>query len=160
MSSSIEIHMISNRPGLDEFINMWNNVNTDDKVIIRVLTTFYPEKKFYLDNGIKVKYIQQKTFSKTTFSNHAWARNELLSHARYDNILFFDDWQKPHSDILVEHIHYLKKGYAVCGRRLECNKDGKDCKEDGRLGDGNPRKCNYGQFWTCNASARLDDILK
>ncbi len=160
MSSSIEVHIISNRPMLDEFINMWNNVKVDTKVVIRVLTNDYPEKKFYLNNGIKVKYIRQKTFPKTTYMNQAWARNELLCHANSKYILFFDDWQKPHHDILTEHLYYLKKNYAVCGRRLECDKDGNNCKEDGRFGDRDSRICDYGQFWTCNASAILDNILK
>lgn len=160
MSYIIEIHIISSRPLLDEFINMWNNVKVDDKVIIRALTMDHSEKKFYLNNNIKVKYIRQKTFPKTTSANHAWARNELLCYANSEYILFFDDWQKPHCDILTEHLCYLKKGYAVCGRRLECDKDGNNCKEDGRLRDNNSKICDYGQFWTCNASAKLDDILK
>lgn len=160
MSHYIEVHMISNRPRLDEFINMWNNVKISDKVVIRVLTMDFPEKKFYLGNGIKVKYIRQKTFARTTFANHAWARNELLCYANSEYILFFDDWQRPHRDILMEHLHYLNRDYAVCGRRLECDKDGNNCKEDGRLGNGNTIICDYGQFWTCNASAKLDDILK
>lgn len=54
MADSIEVHMISNRLELDKFINMWNDVKTDGKVIIKVLTTDYPEKKFYLDNGIEM----------------------------------------------------------------------------------------------------------
>lgn len=160
MSYPIEVHIISNRSLLDEFISMWNNVKTDGDVTVKVLTTDYPEKKFVLNNGIKVEYIRQKTFPKTTFMNQAWARNELLCHADAEYILFFDDWQKPHCDILVGHLYYLKQGYAVCGRRLECDKDGNNCKEDKRLGSGNPRVCDYGQFWTCNASARLDSILK
>jgi len=158
--SSIEIHMISNRPNLDEFVNMWNNVKTDGKVVIRVLTTEYPQKKFYLDNGIKVKYIHQKTFPKTASTNHAWARNELLSYAKHKYILFFDDWQKPHRNILIEHLHYLKKGYAICGRKLECDKNGNNCKESRKFKNEKPKKCKYNHFWTCNSSARLDDILK
>lgn len=157
--SSIEIHIISNRPMLDEFIEMWNDVETDGKAVIRVLTTNNPEKKFYLSNGIKVKYIRQKTFPKTTSTNHAWARNELLSYADHKYILFFDDWQKPHHDILLEHLHYLKKGYAVCGRRLECDKDGNNCKESRKLRNEKPKRCKYEQFWTCNSSAKLDDVL-
>ena len=158
--SSIEVHIISNRPRLDEFISMWNNVETNKEVTIIVLTTDYPGNKFYLDNGIKVKYIHQKTFPKTTSANHAWARNELLSYADCRYVIFFDDWQKPNSDILVEHLHYLKKGYAVCGRRLECDKDGNNCNESRKLRNDKPRKCKYEQFWTCNSSAKLDDILK
>lgn len=160
MADSIEVHMISNRLELDKFINMWNNVKIDGKVIIKVLTTNYPEKKFYLDNGIKVKYIQQKTFPKTAFMNQAWARNELLLYANHRYVLFFDDWQKPHRDILIEHLYYLKKGYVVCGRRLECDKDGNNCKESRKLKNKKPRKCKYGQFWTCNSSAKLDSVLK
>ncbi len=160
MSSLIEVHIISNRPMLDEFINMWNNVNVSDKVTIKVLTTDYPEKRFTLNSGINVEYIKQKTFPRTTFMNQAWARNELLCYANSEYILFFDDWQKPHHDILVGHLHYLKKGYTVCGRRKECDKDGNNCKEDGRLGNGNNRLCDYGQFWTCNASAKLSNILR
>ena len=157
--SAIEVHVISNRPMLDEFINMWNGVKTDNDTIIKVLTLDYPDKKFTLNNGIKVEYIKQKTFPKTSFMNQAWARNELLCYADSKYILFFDDWQKPHHDILIGHLHYLRKGYAVCGRRLECDKDGNNCKEDERSKNKN-RVCNYGQFWTCNASVKLDNILK
>lgn len=160
MSYTIEVHIISGRPLLDEFINMWNNVDVDDKVIIRVLTMDYPEKKFYLNNGIKVKYVRQKTFSKTTFMNQAWARNELLCYANSKYILFFDDWQRPHRDILTEHLRYLDKGHTVCGRRLECDKNGNDCKECRKLRNEKPKKCKYEQFWTCNSSAKLDNILR
>lgn len=161
MADAIEVHIINNRPDLDRFINMWNDVNVYNiGCIIKILMLDYPEKKFYLDNGIKVKYIQQKTFPKTSSTNHSWARNELLSYAKRKYILFFDDWQKPHQDILIEHLYYLKKGYAVCGRRLECDKDGNNCKESRKLKNDKPKKCKYEQFWTCNASAKLDDILK
>ena len=159
-SSIIEVHIVSNRILLDEFVDMWNNVKTDEGVTIKVLTTGYQEKKFTLNNGIKVEYIKQKTFPKTTFMNQAWARNELLCYANSEYILFFDDWQKPHHDILAGHLYYLKKGHIVCGRRLDCNKDGSNCREDGRIGDGNPRICDYGQFWTCNSSTKLSNILR
>lgn len=158
--SSIEVHIINNRVRLDEFICMWENVIVDKiDCIIKVLTVDYPEKKFVLNNGIKVEYIKQKTFPKTTFMNQAWARNELLCYANSEYILFFDDWQKPNRDILTEHLKYLEQGFAVCGRRLECDKDGNDCKEDSRIKYGNIVICNYGHYWTCNASAKLSSIF-
>lgn len=160
MSSIIEVHMISSRPMLDEFINMWNTVRMPPgEVTIKVLTTNYDEKHFTLNNGIKVEYIKQKTFPKTSFMNQAWARNELLCHANSEYILFFDDWQRPDTNIINEHVGYLKQGYMVCGLRIMCDKDGNNCK-------GNPgnhmraRACHPTLFWTCNASVSLKDALK
>lgn len=164
MTSVIEVHIISNRPLLDEFINKWNRVNIDGETVIKVLSTSYDEKKFVLSNGIKVEYIKQKTFPKTTLMNQAWARNELLCYTDSKYVLFFDDWQRPDVNILIEHLKCLKQGYMVCGKRLECDKDGNNCKEDVRLDlickHGDIAICDYGQFWTCNASASLDDIVK
>ncbi len=167
MSNYIEVHMISNRILLDEFIQMWENVNSNNiDCNIKVLMIDYPEKKFVLKNGIKVEYIKQKTFSKTTYMNQAWGRNELLCHSDVNNanskyILFYDDWQKPDVNILIEHLKYLNQGYNVCGRRLECDKDGNNCKEDHRYKLIYPtRSCDYGQFYTCNSSTNLDYILK
>lgn len=164
MSSIIEVHIISNRPLLDEFINKWNNINVDGKATIKVLTTNYDEKKFTLSNGIKVEYIKQKTFPKTTFMNQAWARNELLCHANSEYILFFDDWQRPDQNILIEHLKYLRQGLVVCGKRFECDNNGNNCKDDERSNlickHGNVVTCNYGQFWTCNASTKLSNITR
>lgn len=162
--SSIEIHIISNRPLLDEFTNKWNTVvisnELNENVVIKVLTTDYDEKRFTLDNGIKVEYIKQKTFPKTTFMNQAWARNELLCYANSEYILFFDDWQIPGPDILAEHTKYLTQEYIVCGMRSECDRDGNNCKKDTRLKHKGVKACDYGHFWTCNASAKLSDILR
>lgn len=164
MSSIIEVHIVSNRPLLDEFIGKWDRVNIDGETTIKALTKDYSEKKFTLSNGIKVEYIKQKTFPKTSFMNQAWARNELLCYAGSEYILFFDDWQRPDPNILIEHLKYLKQGFAVCGKRLECDKDGNNCKEDVRVGLICKHKevaaCGYGQFWTCNASAKLSNILR
>lgn len=167
MSDTIEIHMISNRPNLDFFIQMWNDVKTDrfDRRInctIKVLMLDYPEKKFVLNNGINVEYIKQRTFPKTSFMNQAWARNELLCYANSDcsYVLFFDDMQRPDSNILVEHLNCLKMPFNVCGRRMECDKDGANCKEDYRNNMGGyARECGYGEFWTTNSSTRLDSIF-
>lgn len=160
MPSIIEVHVISSRPRLDEFIDMWDTVDTSSsETTIKVLTTIYDEKQFTLNNGIKVEYIKQRTFPKTSFMNQAWARNELLCHANSDYILFFDDWQKPHPDILTEHLCYLKKGYTTCGRRVICDKDGNNCKEDLNKA-GRVRACNPTLFWTCNGSVSLDNMLK
>lgn len=162
MSGSIEIDMISNRPRLDEFIQMWDNVIVEDiDATIKVLMLDYPEKKFVLNNGIKIEYIKQQTIpsTNTSFMNQAWARNELLCYNTGNYVLFYDDWQRPHPDILVEHLKYLKQGYMVCGLRIMCDKDGNNCK-------GNPgnhmraRSCHPTLFWTCNASASLKDALK
>lgn len=164
MSSIIEVHIISNRPLLDEFVSKWNCVNTDGETIIKVLTTNYNEKKFVLSNGIKVEYIKQMTFPKTTLMNQAWARDELLCHADSEYVLFFDDWQKPDPNILIEHLKYLRQGYIVCGIRMECDNSGNNCKDDGRVGiicgQGDVVVCGYGQFWTCNASTKLSNVLK
>jgi hypothetical protein len=161
--SQIEVHIISNRLELDKFINMWDTVKTEGSTTIKVLTVNYSEKKFTLKNGINVEYIKQKTFPRTTFMNQAWARNELLCHSRSEYVLFFDDWQRPDNQILVEHLRYLKSGLAVCGRRQECNKDGLNCKEDGRTVSGSKigtgAICHYGNYWTCNASVRLDNTI-
>lgn len=160
MSSTIEVHMISSRPLLDEFINMWNGVNVSQgETTIKVLTTGYDEKRFVLNNGIKIEYIKQKTFPKTSYMNQAWARNELLCHSESEYILFFDDWQRPHPDILVRHLVNLKKGYMVCGRRIECDKDGNNCKGDSRPFN-SARECHATLFWTCNASVSRENALK
>lgn len=162
MVYSIEVDIVSNRPELDRFIDMWKDVKVgkDIDATIKVLMTNYEEKKFVLKNGIRVEYIKQKSFPVTSFMNQAWARNELLCYVTGKYILFWDDWQRPGKNILKEHLHYLKKGYIVCGRRMECNKDGANCQEDGRNKNGKLKSCGYGLFWTCNASARLKDILK
>jgi hypothetical protein len=164
MTENIEIHIVSNRPMLDEFIDMWKDVKVHKvNCTIKVLMLDYPEKKFVLSNGIKVEYIKQKSFPVTSFMNQSWARNELLCYTTSEYVLFYDDWQRPGKNILKEHLHYLTKDgkdYAVCGRRMECNKDGNDCQEDGRIGNGKLISCGYGLFWTCNASARTGDILK
>lgn len=155
---SIDVNVVSSRPDLDKFINMWGSVITNGvDCTIKVLMIDYPEKKFTLGNGIKVEYIKQKTFPKTTFMNQAWARNELLCYDDAEYILFFDDWQRPSPDILVEHLNYLGRGYIVSGRRMECNKDGNDCRNDSR-GD---RIITHdpGLFWTCNASVRRDNAI-
>lgn len=161
MSYSIEIHIISNRPDLDKFIQMWNDVIIDDdtNAIIKVLTLDYPEEKFTLKNGIKVEYIKQMTFPKTRFMNQAWARNELLYHANCDYVLFFDDWQRPDRNILLEHLRFLRQGIICVGTRLECDKDGNNCKEDARNRDKMTRPCHYGEFWTCNVSVKLSDAI-
>lgn len=152
--------MISSRPSLDEFINMWNVVNmSQGDTTIKVLTTSYDEKRFTLSNGIKVEYIKQKTFPKTSFMNQAWARNELLCHADSEYILFFDDWQRPDPNILIEHLKYLRQGYLVCGKRLECDKDGQNCKGDSR-DVGKVRNNDPGMFWTCNSSVRREHATK
>jgi hypothetical protein len=167
-SYKIEVHTISNRILLDEFIQMWENVLVDNiDCTIKVLTMDYPEKKFVLNNGIKVEYIKQRTSWKTTFMNQAWARNELLCYSDVNNItnkyiLFFDDWQKPEQHILIKHLEYLKMEYSVCGKRFECDKDGNNCKNDYRDtgGYGHVRQCGYGEFWTCNSSTKLDYIMR
>lgn len=164
--SSIEIDIISNRPELDRFIDMWKDViiEKDIDATIKVLILDYPEKKFVLNNGIKVEYIKQRTFPKTTFMNQAYYRNELLCYSDKNTkyVLFYDDWQKPDNNIIVEHIRHLKMEYNVCGRRFECDKDGNYCKDDYRNtgGYGNVRQCGYGEFWTCNSSTKLDYILR
>ena len=170
----IEIHMISNRPWLDEFIGMWNNViiEKDIDATIKVLTMSYDEKKFVLGNGIKIEYIRQRTFPKTTCMCQAHARNELLCYAgigehdkennRNKYILFYDDWQRPDPNILIEHLKHSNVGYvAICGRRFECDKNGENCKDDARNTGGGtyPRQCGSGEFWTCNSSCRLESIL-
>jgi hypothetical protein len=157
--------MISNRPKLDEFIQMWANVIVDKiECTIKVLTMDYQEKKFVLRNGIKVEYIKQRTFPNTTFMRQSWARNELLCYCRSEYVVFFDDWQRPDSQILIEHLKYLRHGFAVCGRRLECDNDGSNCKEDGRATSGSRivtgAVCHYGNYWTCNASVRLDKTIE
>lgn len=158
--SSIEVHIISNRDYLDKFIGMWEDVVVDKiDCTIKVLTVDYPEKKFVLNNGIKVEYIKQKTFPKTSYMNQAWARNELLCYADSKYVLFFDDWQRPGHNILTEHLKYLEQGFAVCGGRSECDKDGNNCKEDPRIQYGNMVICSYSNYWTCNASAKLNSIL-
>ncbi len=155
--SLIEIHLISNRPLLNEFIEKWNSVKVDGETIIKVLTTKYEEKEYVLNNGIKIKYIKQKTFPKTGYMNQAWARNELLCYADSEFILFFDDWQAPDSNILIEHLKYLRQGYTVSGKRLECDKNGNNCRKDSRDTCG-IRYNQPGFFYTCNASAKLLDI--
>lgn len=168
---NIEVHMISNRPRLDEFIKMWDSVvveNGNDRIdcIIKVLMLDFEEKKLVLNNGITVEFIKQRTSWKTTFMNQAWARNELLCYSNVDSnsskyILFYDDWQKPEPHILLRHLEYLKKEYSVCGRRFECDKDGNGCKDDYRNNYGGyVRCCGYGEWWTCNSSTKLEYILK
>lgn len=165
-SYKIEVHMISNRPNLDFFIQMWDSVIIDKDIdaTIKVMMLDYPEKKFVLENGIKVEYIKQRTSWKTTFMNQSYARNELLCYSSIDKtkyVLFFDDWQRPDKNILIEHIKHLKIGYVgVCGRRFECDKDGNNCKEDYRNNNRDyVRQCGYGEFWCCNASTRFESIL-
>jgi len=157
--TTIEVHLISNRPLLDEFVNKWNTVNIENgcETTIKVLTTKYDEKKYTLSNNIKVEYIKQKTFPKTTHMNQAWARNELLCYANSEYILFFDDWQTPDANILIEHLKYLKQGYIVSGKRIECDKDGNNCKKDQRDTGGLKLNCP-GYFYTCNASVSLKDV--
>ena len=162
--SSLEIHIISNRLLLDEFTNKWDLVVVGDEIkentVIKVLTVEYDERKFTLSNGIRVEYIKQKTFPKTTFMNLAWARNELLCYAESEYVLFFDDMQVPDPNILIEHMKYLTQGYIVCGMRSDCNKDGNNCTNDVRLTRERVRICNFSHFWTCNASVKLSDILR
>lgn len=177
MTDFIEVHIISNRRRLDEFIQMWESVIVDSNAdcTIKVLTANYPEKRFVLKNGIKVEYIKQRTFPvpKTTYMNHAHFRNELLCYVDFEYsgyILFFDDMQKPDCNILVEHLKYLKKGFVVCGSRLECDDNGNSCVEDPRTKyfkqesivhiDKDVAICGYGEFWTCNSSVKFDYILK
>lgn len=161
MSSVIEIHMINNRPMLDEFIQMWNDVKVDRKTTIKVLTTSYDEKHFILNNGIKVEYIKQKTFPKTGYMNQAWARNELLCYVNSEFVLFLDDWQRPHPDILIEHLKYLRQGYIVSGKRIECDRNGQNCKNDSRDTENGNIRMNFPHFfWTCNGSVRRDDAVK
>lgn len=156
----IEIHLISNRPELDKFVKYWEKVKIPCDTFIRVLMMSYNEQNFALENDIKVRYIKQKTFPQTTYMNHAWARNELLCYAEApDYILFFDDWQRPDVNILIEHIKFLEQGYMVCGQKIDCDKDGKNCKEDTRDAGSSPKECSYGWFWTANASAHFSDIV-
>lgn len=179
MVDYIEVHIISNRPELDKFINMWNEVFVYGiDCTIKVLMLDYSEKKYVLNNGIKVEYIKQKTFPKTQFMNQSWYRNELLCYTEVGKpntgkndsgkidtgrtyILFFDDWQRPEPHILLRHLEFLKLGYVVCGRRLECDKDGLNCKEDTRYVSVNVvRQCSSGgEFWCCNGSVSMDKIL-
>lgn len=162
--SVIEVHTISNRPSLDEFIKMWNNVKVNDvdgvsgEITIKVLTTKYDEKKFILSNNIKVEYIKQRTFPKTGYMNQAWARNELLCYANSEFILFFDDWQKPDTNILIEHLKYLRQGYVVSGKRLECDKNGNNCRKDERDTNVGLKFNCPGYFYTCNASVSLKNV--
>jgi len=162
MAESIEIHMISNRPDLDKFVQMWENVlNYGIDCTIKVLMLDYEEKKYILNNGIRIEYIKQKVFPKTQFMNQSINRNELLCYNTSKYVIFYDDWQKPEPHILIHHLEYLNKGYMVCGRRLECDKDGLNCKEDSRYQNVNVvRQCSSGgEFWTCNGSVKLDKIL-
>jgi hypothetical protein len=163
MTESIEVHMISNRPNLDKFIQYWNDVLVYGiDCTIRVLMLDYEEKKFILNNGIRVQYIKQKVFPKTQFMNQSINRNELLCYNTGKYVLFYDDWQKPEPHILFQHLEYLKTGALVCGRRLECDKNGLNCKEDSRYRNVNVvRQCSSGgEFWTCNGSVSLENVLK
>lgn len=156
----IEIHIITNRPKLDEFVNFWSTVEGPVSTSLKILMLDYSEKSFTLANGIEVEYIKQKTFPKTTFMNQAWARNELLLHVESpDFILFYDDWQRPSKQLLLEHLKYLEKGYSVCGQKIDCDKNGQNCQLDSR-NTGILRQCRYGYFWTANASCSYADILK
>ena len=157
----IEVHIITNRPKLDYFIDLWNGVNVPCSTTIKVLMTDCLEKTFSLNNNIRVEYIKQRTFPKTTYMNQAWARNELLCYANKntDYILFYDDWQRPCEDILIEHLKYLEKGYIVCGQKIDCNENGESCKEDHRNKTNKVEECTYSWFWTANASAYYEDIL-
>lgn len=158
---TLEVHVISNRPKLDEFIQYWGAVTLPNiNIVIKVLTVDYPEKQFTLNNGIGVQYIKQRTFPKTTYMCQAWARNELLCYSENpDYVLFFDDWQRPDINILIEHIKFLEQGYMVCGQKIDCDKEGNNCKQDTRGGGSAPRECPYGWFWTANASAHFSDII-
>lgn len=159
----LEIHIISNRPKLDTFIRYFENVNIINSIniTIKVLMLDYSEKKFQLKNNINVEYIKQKTFSKTTHMNQAWARNELLCHLNSDTkyVLFYDDWQRPDENLLIEHLKYLTKGYLVCGTKNDCDKDGQNCQADARNVNV-LAQCGYGYWWTANASASVNAILK
>ncbi len=145
---------------LDEFVNKWADVKVDGETILKVLTTKYDEKQFTLNNGIRVEYIRQKTFAKTGYMNQAWARNELLCGAEFEFILFFDDWQRPDPGILIEHLKYLRQGYIVSGKRIECDKNGENCKSDKRDTTGTIKLNSPDNFWTCNASIRYTDVVK
>lgn len=159
---NFEIHIISNRPKLDQFIEYWSDVVIDIPfdLIIKVLMFSYDEKSFILQNGIKVRYIKQLIKPKTSHMNQAFARNYLLCNCDQNTkyILFFDDWQKPDENILTQHYKYLQKGYSVCGRRLECDQNGDNCKIDLR-NTGFDRICSYGYFWTCNSSTSYSNII-
>lgn len=153
------MHIITNRPELDRFLRYWEDVKVPAPTIIRVLMLDYEEQEFELQDGLRVVLHKQQTFPKTTFMNQAWARNELLTYlddtSRF--VLFFDDWQRPSERLLEEHLKYLKLGYGVCGRKIDCDKDGFNCEDDKR-NRGILRVADYGMFWTANASAPCEHI--
>jgi len=157
----LEVHIITNRPELDRFLRYWEEVQVSVPTIIRVLMLDYEEQEFELQDRLRVVFHKQRTFPKTTFMNQAWARNELLTYLD-DNtwyVLFFDDWQRPSGDLLEEHLKYLRLGYGVCGRKVDCDKDGFNCEDDKR-NRGVLRVVDYGMFWTANASAPREYIEK
>jgi hypothetical protein len=163
MVESIEVDMISNRPDLDKFIQYWNDVLVYGiDCTIKVLMLDYEEKKYVLNNGIRIEYIKQKLKPKTQFMNQSINRNELLCYNTGKYVMFYDDWQKPEPHILFQHFEHLRLGRMVCGRRLECDKDGLNCKEDSRYRYGAVvRQCSSGgEFWTSNGSVGLENAIK
>ena len=156
--TELEVHIISNHPKLRYFLSFWKDVIFPPPfdVLIKVLSTS-EEFSSYLENGIKIEVLKQKSFPETTIMNQAWARNELLTHADSSYILFFDSFQVPDRNLIVEHLKYLKHGFAVCGQRIEYDERG-NIKNDDPRNTGLLRFCSSGYFWTCNASCSLSDI--
>lgn len=99
---------------------------------------------------------------------HSRYKNELFLHAESKYFISFDGWQVVTPTFIEEHLKYLRRGYAVCGTRIEMTNNAQFYQPGDKLNlynldprdVGMPYNCTGGLWYSCSASAKLEDALK
>jgi len=169
----ISVNIVTNREGGIDAQLRYFAQQTFKNFEIVIVDNLWDKRHEEIENliktiGLDVVYMKQRRhLDKIVDAVHAMVRNEALTYADAEYILFFDDYQIPTSNLIEEHVKHLNTKTAVIGKQIMLNSmdmnnpDYSNVKsEDKRYKNNNIKNCSGGQFCTNNASAPLNRILE
>ena len=169
----ISINIITNREGgLDAQLHYFGNQTVKDFEIV-IIDELWDVRHGGIEHlirnlGLDVVYLKpRRHMDNVVNSTHAMARNEALTYTDAKHVLFFDDYQIPMDNLLEEHLKLLNPQTAVVGQQIMLNyndlynPDFEDVKtQDQRYTDDTIKEIPYSWYWTNNASAPFEAMLK